>query len=481
MIHVVEGVVLTPLERFGLEILLDASRVLRTDDAGVPATQLRIVAGDEPGSIEGLRAADWGLVLSSDELMISRGALRVMGRVAGLEAEARSDTADRHGRVPASVNPLVSEGFEREPVLSRAGARLRAGVAAAAGSRPYAEVPAWPRNRAWAVTLTHDVDVLAGWPAFTALRFAELLRKGEVGRAMHVVLAAMGAVGQRPPLAGIREVIAAEAAQGARSTWYFLCGQPSLTTWLRGDLTYRPEGKPMRAALELVQRAGGEIGLHGSFEAWLDAGRLAAERDRLAQISSNRVEGARQHFLRARPGRTHAAMERAGFGHDATMGFADRNGFRTGACDVLPAWNAEQQVPFNLQLVPLAWMDRALSKYHGVEEPARWIEDALQLANLVRDLGGLWCGLWHPNLTGPLGYPGAIAAYRALCAALASDAPWFCTVSEAVTWRTQRRSLRARGLSSDGTFQVTAPAGVTALELRDRTGRALPATLAGAA
>lgn len=481
MIHVIEGVALTSLERFGLDVLLDASRLLRTDDSGVPATPLCIVEGAEPSSLEALRAADWGLMVSAEDLAVSRGALRTLGRVAGLEAEARSDAADRFGRVPASVNVLVQEGLEREPVVSRAAARLRASVAAVAGTRPYAEVPAWPRNRAWAVALTHDVDVLAGWPAFTALRLAELLRRGEAGRAAQVVFAALGAVGRNPPLGGIREVIAAEEAQGARSTWYFLCGDPSLSTWLRGDLTYRPEGKPMRVALELVQRAGGEIGLHGSFEAWLDAGRLVAERERLARISSNRVEGARQHFLRARPGRTHAAMERAGFSHDATMGFADRNGFRTGTCDVLPAWNTETQTPLSLQLAPLVWMDRVQSKYHGIEEPGRWVEEALQLANVVRDLGGLWCGLWHPNLSDALGFPGAMPAYRALCAALASDAPWFCSVSEAVAWRTQRRSLRARGISGDGTFQVSAPAGVTAIDLRDRTGRTLPTVLAGAA
>ena len=32
--------------------------------------------------------------------------------------------------------------------------------------------------------------------------------------------------------------------------------------------------------------------------------------------------------------------------------------------------------------LPLIWMDRALSKYAGVEEAGRWIDDARELAGM---------------------------------------------------------------------------------------------------
>lgn len=481
MIRVVETVPLTLLERYALDVLLDASRLLRTEASSLPATLVTIVEGAEPHSLHALRAADWGLASSPQAVAIFRGALRLIGRVLGLADEGQSAEADRHGRVPAAVNPLVREGLEREPVAARAAGRLRAAVAAVAGDRPYVEIAAWPDNRSWAVALTHDVDVLAGWPLFTALRVGELGAKGELARAARVLGAAVAHVATHPPLSGIREVIAAEERHGARSTWYFLCATPSLSTWRKGDVTYRPEGRAARRALDLVLRAGGEIGLHGSFASWLDAERLAAERERLARLAGGRVEGVRQHYLRARPGRTHVAMQQAGFRHDATMGFADRNGFRTGACDVFPAWNAASQAALDLQLMPLAWMDRAQSKYQGIEEPARWLADALQSAAIVRDAGGVWCGLWHPNLTAPLGFPDAVQTYGALCAALASDAPWFCTVGEAVAWRIRRRALRARRIAPDGTVEVAAPTPVTGVELRDRSGKPVPSVVVNAA
>ena len=37
---------------------------------------------------------------------------------------------------------------------------------------------------------------------------------------------------------------------------------------------------------------------------------------------------------------------------------------------------------------------------------------------------GLWVGLWHPNLTAALGFPGAPAAYERLVAALAAERPY---------------------------------------------------------
>src|SRR5256885_8202858 len=49
------------------------------------------------------------------------------------------------------------------------------------------------------------------------------------------------------------------------------------------------------------------------------------------------------------------------------------------------------------------WMDRALSKYRGVEDPERWVAAGLALARACRDVEGLWVGVWHPNLTAPLG------------------------------------------------------------------------------
>jgi hypothetical protein len=164
-------------------------------------------------------------------------------------------------------------------------------------------------------------------------------------------------------------------------------------------------------------------------------------------------------------------MVEAGFEYDATWGFADRNGFRLGTADVVPAWDAAQSQPLSLDLLPLVWMDRALSKYAGVEEADQWIEDGLELARESRAVEGVWVGLWHPNTTEALGFPGAEAAFVRLLQGIADDRPYFASARKIVEWRRFRRSVRAARISADGRVVLTATAGpANVIAVEDETG-----------
>jgi hypothetical protein len=161
-----------------------------------------------------------------------------------------------------------------------------------------------------------------------------------------------------------------------------------------------------------------------------------------------------------RPGPTQQGMLNAGFTYDATYGFPDRNGFRLGVADVVPAWDAASEQELTLTEVPLHWMDRAQSKYQRIEDPAAWIADAQELAAAARAVGGLWVGLWHPNLTPALGFPDAPAAYAALVAAVARDAdrPYIATLADIVAWRSTRRAARARRIGERGSVEFAGAA-----------------------
>jgi hypothetical protein len=147
-------------------------------------------------------------------------------------------------------------------------------------------------------------------------------------------------------------------------------------------------------------------------------------------------------------------MADTGFAFDSTAGFADRNGFRLGVADVLPMWSDAERSALPLDEVPFTWMDRALSKYRGEEDPAAWIRDALALADRAREVDGLWVGIWHPNLTTALGFPGALHAYESLVAALVNRHPWMPTMSEMVRWRRARRAARAVGIDAAGGIRL---------------------------
>ena len=211
------------------------------------------------------------------------------------------------------------------------------------------------------------------------------------------------------------------------------------------------------------------LGLHGSFATSDTDATFAAQRQRLERLVGRAVVGNRQHFLRFRPGATHRAMARAGFVYDTSYGFPDRNGFRLGVADVLPLWDLDRDRLMDLDEAPVVWMDRALSKYRGVEAPPRWVDDGLALAASCREVGGLWVGVWHPNLVPALGFPDAPAAFQRLLDGLAALDPWFDTLDRLVEWRRARRSVRARSVAPDGRVAITT-SGDSAVPLVTPTG-----------
>jgi hypothetical protein len=453
---------LAPAERYALELLVDLARLVPVDDPD--ADVVRIEVTDPPGKPPELRtlsASRWLIQPGEGTVRVFRPALRIIAEIASAAREQRSTERDRHGRVPPSVNALVSAGMERHPIVSEAAVRLREAALASAGRRVMRLAVPWPGGKRWAAAFTHDLDVVALWPVFTVMRLAELAGKGRLGQCARVFGAALASALGDPIGRGVAALLTREREAGIRSTWFILCGTPTFGTMRAGDLTYSPDSKAARDILQEVAAAGHEIGLHGSFATTDETGAFAAQRARLAGLTGREIAGVRQHFLRMRPGATHHAMREAGFAYDASLGFADRNGFRLGVADVVPLWDAAQERAIGIDEVPLCWMDRSLSKYRGIEDPRTWIKDALKMAQRSRNVGGLWVGVWHPNLVPALGFPGAPEAFAELAQGIAAGDPCLASLGELVAWRRARRGARVRSLAPDGRIELSTPDGVS--------------------
>jgi hypothetical protein len=459
MIRVEASSTLTPLERFALNVLIDQSRLLVLDGDGAGVVTIADVSADDRDIP---RPDAWTRLDSFDRadgrIGIPRPLLRAVGAIASALAEQRSDASDRFGRVPSTVNEAFAAGVTRIPVVTECAVALRRAVSDVAGNRPIALLQPWPDGHRWAAALTHDLDVVEWWPAFTALRIAELAAKSEWRLIRNVLTAIPPALLHNPVRRAIESILRAEREAGVRSSWFVLCGQPTFATMRRGDLTYSPDAALTRTVLSMIQSGAHEIGLHGSFDTMLSADAFRAQRDRLRAMSASDVRGVRQHYLRMRPGPTQRCMEDAGFAYDATFGFPDANGFRLGTADVVSHFDAERGSSESFDRVPLVWMDRTLSKYQRIEQPARWIDDATELAGACADVEGLWVGLWHTNVTTPLGYPGGEPAYRALLRMVRDRRPFVAPLADIVAWRRLRRGTRAIGLDQRGR-PIAAPNG----------------------
>ena len=464
---------LSSAERFALDVLVDLARLL---PAARVLDVVRLELSEQaPRDLRAWMAAGWGIDVADGVVRVPRAVLRAVVDVAGAAGEQRATERDRYSRVPSSANPLVREGLEREPVIQSAAIALQQAARNAAGRRPFRTVTPWPNGHRWAAAFTHDLDVVSWWPAFTLLRIVELTRKGALARVGRVAAAAITNAGFDPVTQGVVGVLNHEANAHIRSTWFVLCGTPTLRTMQAGDLTYSPESTRARGILAEVGAIGHEIGLHGSFATLDHPEAFRDQRQRLEAITGPPVRGIRQHYVRIRPGVTEHAMAGAGFSYDTTYGFPDRNGFRLGIADVVQRWDDSAQQPIGLDEVPFTWMDRALSKYRGVEDPAAWSADALELAASARAVGGLWVGLWHPNLTPALGFPDAPSAYGATIAGVLAESPFVAPLDTIVQWRRARRAVRATAIAADGSVEAAGEKTAFHVRLEDGGGNAAEA------
>lgn len=473
MLALTQDASLTPAERFALEVLVDLSTVLRCGTAG-DVVRVVVVGDARDVTYASLRGREWGIAGGDGLVTLERSLLRFVADVVGAESEQRSTVADKFGRVPATDTRPVRDGFEREPVVSAIASALARKARAVAGRRAFRLVDPWPNGKRWAAALTHDLDVVEWWPAFTLLRIAELVRHGHVLRGARVVRAAYQA-GRGPVVwSAVSEVLAAESRHRVRSSWFVLCGRPTIATARAGDLTYRPDAPPARRIFDAIHEAGHEIGLHGSFVTSDDHAQFGTQRATLRKLANTDAVGVRQHYLRMRAATTPRGMAAAGFLYDSTYGFADRNGFRLGVADVVPLWDAERQTRIGIDEAPFIWMDRAMSKYQHIEDPKAWIDDALLLADRCREVNGMWVGIWHPNLAPALGFPDAPAAYARLVSELVARDAYVAPLAELVAWRRIRRMLRGRVIGEGPGVIVTAGGSETVAHqftIRDAAGR----------
>jgi hypothetical protein len=451
MIRVAASSSLAPLERFALDLLVDQSRLLVLDGDGADVVVVSDVETEgQGGSHPTLWTRSEAFDRAEARVGVPRSLLESVGVFAGTLAEQQSNASDKFGRVPSSVNDAFAAGVARNPVVSRCAIALRKAVLDVAANRPVALLKPWPDGHRWAAAVTHDLDVVEWWPAFTALRLAELAGKSEWRLIRDVLAALPSALLNNPVRRAVESILAAERDARVRASWYVLCGEPTLASMRRGDLTYRPDAALTRSLLSAIEAGEHEIGLHGSFDTMLSSDSLGRQRRHLRALTSVDVRGVRQHYLRMRPGATQRCMEDAGFAYDATFGFPDVNGFRLGAADVVAHFDAERGPSDTFDRVPLVWMDRTVSKYQRIEQPARWIDDAKELAATCAEVEGLWVGLWHTNVSTPLGYPDGERAYRTLLEMLRERRPFIAPLAEIVEWRRRRRHARATGLDARG-------------------------------
>jgi len=110
---------------------------------------------------------------------------------------------------------------------------------------------------------------------------------------------------------------------------------------------------------ELIKTAaaGFEIGIHPSYAAFLNEVQLQTEKERLEQITGNKILKSRFHFLRFKLPESYQLLINQGIEADFSMGFGDRSGYRAGTGRSFFWYDLKSEKETNLKITPFVFMD----------------------------------------------------------------------------------------------------------------------------
>jgi hypothetical protein len=302
---------------------------------------------------------------------------------------------DRFGRFPATASLACSESFLERPlvdeyveILWSTLLRVRPGLRR--------------RDHRYAVHASHDVDVPflgCGVPMGRLVRgtAGDLLVRRSASQAVRRLASRFLRRTDIDPGNTFEFLMDSSERAGVVADFYFMATDRTCPL----DATYDLEDAEIRGLVAAIHSRGHRVGLHPGFETFLDAARTRDEFERLKQ-SCERLGvrqdrwGGRQHYLRWRNPDTWQNWEDAGLDYDASVGFADRVGFRAGTCREFPVFNLRTASMLSLREKPLVAMDRTLldPAYMGLS-PEDCLAKMGSLAATCRRFGGTLSILWH--------------------------------------------------------------------------------------
>lgn len=338
--------------------------------------------------------------------------------------------------------------------------------------RNYLELPPLPWGHAYAMTLTHDIDILSlkempvartflGYFYRSSLVNWRRWRSGKVGtsefaRAVWEMVrtwAAKLGLGTDVWQRALPLLLDLEKRLGVRSSLYFMPfpGKPGVLPASRVDPAVSaaaavPASAPgnrasfydvtkKRELLTRIESEGWEAGVHG-IDAWYSAESAKSEHERVFGVTGEDDLGVRMHWLYFDSPASFQALEEGGFLYDATFGYNEVVGFRAGTLQPYHPLNCQR-----LWELPLHIQDGALmGEEHGGLSREDSFQEAKPILEWARRYGGAVSLLWHnQSFTAPR-FWGEV--YERLIEAGKQDKAWIATPREVLKWFSRRRECR---------------------------------------
>jgi hypothetical protein len=360
--------------------------------------------------------------------------------------EYETDRRDRWGRWDFDQSENFRAGRHRDPEVDRWVAARRAELVEATPREPL-----WPDGRRFAVCLTHDVDLVSerSTPRQAARHAWAGRDRGGLGRIagppVRLARALRTGIALVPSARETLErSVALEADRGATASYLFTvppAGGPGRydCVYAPGDpCLFRGERRRIADVMRALSADGFDVGLHGSYEAGLRPGALAAERASLEQATGLGITTTRQHLLHWDVRRTPQLQEAAGLRVDSSLGFNRDVGFRAGTSLPFRQFDVATGKRLELLQVPLVAQDASLLDTWGLALDVSHAKEVVtQLLDDAAELGTASTLVFHPD---KLVRPDWLALYEHALDHAAERGAWLTSLAELERWWRDRET-----------------------------------------
>jgi len=308
-------------------------------------------------------------------LGVAPDTLRSVFRAVSLEREIQTPGRDRQGRFDESA---ISWDCS-DPWVSRMACELRSRVEA-----PVQIEATQPRSLR--VVITHDVDWVTPFGLISVVK--SIIRRKVDGRPAW--LPPRDVIKPSLFLKNLERLLELELRLGVHP-WFFMFGGT-------GDLglhsnSYGKRSTFARRYISLIQEAGGEIGLHGSYRA-RERDSYAREAAVLSEMTRRPVIAHRNHYLRFDPRRLWSQLEDARITVDFSLCFRKRMGFRVPVTGPFHPFDWTTNRGSNVWAIPTVAMDRVW----WPDRQREVLSNLRQLLANARAVGGAVAVLIHPEI-----------------------------------------------------------------------------------
>ncbi|WP_413171088.1 polysaccharide deacetylase family protein [Anabaena azotica] len=394
-LFIVDGLFNTPLQQWLQPVSLPQQPLKIWDLASTPLRvttvepHIPVIYGNDPGNPDFFRQSELEIYLGLD---IFGSAFFMLTRYEEVIKPERNHV----DRFPATASLAYQEGFLDRPIINEYLEILWACL-------KHLWTQLERKNRQFQLKLTCDVDKPFELHPFTIKQWIRRLGGDFLVRhdlKLVTSLAINGCMASlRLPyydrLDTFDWLMDHSEEIGVKSAFYFIAGySPS-------DPRYDISDSRICGLIKKIISRGHEVGLHPSYDTYLNPEKLILEAKTLRSVLQERLNielpiGGRQHYLRWKATDSWQHWEDASLVYDSSVYFAEHSGFRAGVCYEYSTFNLITRQHLKLKEYPLILMDASLllSKYMNLS-----CADATQKINLLKNrcklFNGIFVSLWH--------------------------------------------------------------------------------------